>query len=94
MGSYQTLIRGRLQHKYHLCSCCGVRYDLAELKWQTRDLGSGLYCPSCYDTGTGPERDAIRTRAESIAAQSNEDQPDRMLTDGALVIDDDVEYMP
>lgn len=95
MGSYQTLWRGRLQHKYHYCSCCGVRYPLSMLTWQTRDLGSGLYCPQCVDTRVGPQRDAERTRMENIAAQSTtEDQPDRMLTEGALTIDDEVEFIP
>lgn len=94
MGSYQTLWRGRLQHKYHYCSCCGVRYPLSMLTWQTRDLGSGLYCPQCTDTLVGPARDANITRMVQIASQSDELQPDKMLTESALTIDDEVEFIP
>lgn len=94
MGSYATLIRGRLQHKYHFCSCCSIRYPLSQLQWQVRDKGAGLYCTQCFDTMVGPERTAQIDRMSAIAATSNELQPDPKITDAALVIDDEVDFMP
>ena len=95
MGWDDTLIRGYKQHKYHLCGRCGVRYPLSRLVWQTSDLGKVLVCiDNCYDTMTGPQRDADITRRSASAGQSNELLPDTKITDGATVDVDDISFVP
>ena len=42
----------------------------------------------------GSERDGEMDRMVAIAATSDELQPDRKITDAALVIDDEVDFMP
>lgn len=91
MGSFQTLWRSRLRNKYHYCARCGVRYPLGKMIWQN---GLLVCLANCYDTMLPQERDSIMDRAVQMASQSNELQPDKMLTDSAVTSDDDVDYMP
>lgn len=86
-----TLIRGRLQHKYHFCDRCGVRYPLSQLTWQN----SILICyANCYDSQIPEQRDAEMNRKVMQAEQSRELQPDYKITDAAQMDVDDVFFVP
>lgn len=90
-----TLIRGRLQHKYHFCGRCGVRYPLSQLIWQTSAKGKVLVClANCYDQMTSLQRDADISRRSAIAGQSRELLPDFKITDGMTVDVDDISFVP
>lgn len=86
-----TLIRGRLQHKYHDCSRCGVRYPLSQLTWQD---GLLVCYANCFDSQLLQQRDAEMDRKVAIAGQSHELQPDYKITDGITMDVDDVMFVP
>jgi hypothetical protein len=95
MGMSDTLIRGRLIHKYHYCGRCGVRYPLSRMVWQSSGKGKVLLClATCYDTMTDIQRDAEITRKVQIAGNGQELLPDVKLTDGATVDIDDISFVP
>lgn len=91
MGMGNTLRRGRLQHKYHLCGRCGVRYPLSELTWQNDVL---VCYANCYDTMLAEQRDAELARKEAQAGESRELQPDFKITDGVTLDVDDISFIP
>lgn len=91
MGMGDTLIRGRLQHKYHNCNRCGVRYPLSQLTWQNGIL---VCYANCYDTMLKEQRDAEMNRKTMQAEQSRELQPDYKITDAAQIDVDDVFFVP
>lgn len=86
-----TLIRGRLQHKYHYCDRCKVRYPLSQLTWQDGIL---VCYVNCYDSQLPQERDAEMDRKIAQAGQSRELQPDFKITDGTQMEVDDVFFVP
>lgn len=86
-----TLIRGRLQHKYHQCSRCTVRYPLSQLTWQN---GLLVCYANCYDTQLPEQRDSEMNRKVMQAEQSRELQPDYKITDAAQMDVDDVFFVP
>jgi hypothetical protein len=95
MGMSDTLIRGRLQHKYHYCGRCGVRYPLSRMVWQSSGKGRALVClANCYDTRTDLQRDADITRVEEVAQNNPDLLPDVKLTDGATVDIDEISFVP
>jgi hypothetical protein len=91
MGMGDTLIRGRLQHKYHLCDRCGVRYPLSQLAWQ---FGFLVCLSNCYDTQITSQRDGEIARKVAVAGQSRELEPDYKIVDAATVDTDDLEFVP
>jgi hypothetical protein len=95
MGMSDTLIRGRLQHKYHYCGRCGVRYPLSRMVWQSSSKGKVLLClATCYDSMTDIQYDADIVRKVQIAGNGQELLPDVKLTDGATVDIDEISFVP
>lgn len=86
----QPLHKGRLQNKYHYCGICSNRGILSEMKWQN----GSLRCPNCIDTMLPQERDTMIDRAVAQAAVSQELQPDRKITEGASISEDEVSFIP
>lgn len=82
-----------MSSKWHFCARCGKKVALADMKWQ----GGILLGPECIDTGDFPligERDTFRTKLEAQYGDSQELQPDKILTEGSHVTDEDVAFQP
>jgi len=86
-----ALLRGYMDNKYHYCGICGDRTPLAEMVYQR-----GILVDSkCQDTGDFPsrgDRDAQISKLLASYTDSQELQPDRMLTEAAVQQDEDVSF--
>lgn len=80
--------RSFLQGPYHICSRCGSRYHISQMKWQRGLLLCFNTKENCYDTGndgyplTGQREAAI---AQVFEVPTTELMPDPKLTDSGEI---------
>lgn len=103
-----ALIRGYKQNKYHFCARCGDRAILAQMRWQNgvlldeKCLDKGVdpigslaphpkLSPLAIVGQTG-DRGKHIAKIQSTYTNSKELQPDPMLTEASVRVEDEVSF--